>query len=109
MKILFVLGTLILVLHAQTAEMTAREHMTIDISNPRPSAQFQAKQEMHRIHNIDEKQLAQLVQKETGEEMTNEKLTHRDRILYYEVRTENYRLEVNALDGTILSRVKKDD
>ncbi|MDD2368853.1 hypothetical protein [Sulfuricurvum sp.] len=107
MKILFALSTLIFALHAQSAEMTAREHMSIHTSNARPSAQFQAKQEMHRIHKIDEKQLAQLVQKETGEEMTNEKLTHRGKILYYEVRTANYRLEVNALDGTFLKKEKK--
>lgn len=109
MKALFALITLVFTLYAQSAEMTAREYMSINTSNPRPSSQFQAKQEMHRIHKIDEKQLAQLVLKETGEEMSNEKLTHRYRTLYYEVRTENYRLEVNALDGTILKKVRKDD
>lgn len=109
MKILFVLGTLILVLHAQSAEMTAREHMSIHTSNPRHSVQLQAKQEMHRLHKVDEKQLAQLVQKETGEEIVSEKLTHRGEILYYDVRTANYRLDVNALNGTVLNRVKKDD
>ncbi len=109
MKILFALSTLILVLQAQSAEMTAREHMSIHNSSSRPSVQLQAKQEMHRIHKIDEKQLAELVQKETGEAIISEKLTHRGEILYYDVRTANYRLEVNALDGTVLKRVKKDD
>lgn len=109
MKILFVLGTLILALYAQSAEMTAREHMSIHTSNPRPSAQLQAKQEMHRIHKIDEKQLAQLVQKETNEEIISEKLTHRAEILYYDVRTKSYQMEVNALDDTFLKKVKQDD
>ncbi|MDD2367696.1 MAG: hypothetical protein PHQ90_00250 [Sulfuricurvum sp.] len=109
MKILFVLGTLILVLHAQSAEMTAREHMSIHNSNSRPSVQLQAKQEMHRIHKIDEKQLAQLVLNETNEEIVSEKLTHRAEILYYDVRTKSYQLEVNALDGTFLKKVKNND
>ncbi len=109
MKTLLVLSTLLLSLHAQTAEMTAREHMLIDTSNPRPSARFQAKQEMHRIHKIDEKQLAQLVQKETNEEIIRQELTHRAEILYYDVRTKSYKLKVNALDGSIFNKVKKDD
>ncbi|MDD4856310.1 MULTISPECIES: hypothetical protein [Sulfurimonadaceae] len=107
MKILFALCTLIFALHAQSAEMTAREHMSIHTSNSRPSAQLQAKQEMHRIHKVDEKQLEQLVQKETGEEITSKKLTHRGEILYYDVYTANYRLEVNALDGAFLKKEKK--
>ncbi|MDD2781514.1 hypothetical protein [Sulfuricurvum sp.] len=109
MKTLLTLITLIFALHAQSAEMTAREHMSIHTSNSRPSVQFQTKQKMHRIHKVDEKQLAQLVQKETKEAIVSEKLTHRGEILYYDVRTANYRLEVNALDGTVLKRVKKDD
>lgn len=107
MKILFALSTLIFALHAQSAEMTVQEHMSIHTSNARPSAQLQAKQEMHRIHKVDEKQLEQLVQKETGEEITSKKLTHRGRIFYYDVRTANYRLEVNALDGIFLKKEKK--
>lgn len=81
--------------------------MSIHTSNSRPSAQLQAKQEMHRIHKVDEKQLEQLVQKETGEEITSKKLTHRGEILYYDVYTANYRLEVNALDGAFLKKEKK--
>lgn len=109
MKILFTFITLVFTLHAQSAQMTAREHMSIDTSNPRPSAQFQVKQEMHRIHKVDEKQLVDLVQKEIGEEIISEKLTHRAEILYYDVRTKSYQLEVNALDGAFLKKVKKDD
>lgn len=109
MKTLLVLSTLLLSLHAQTAEMTVWEHMLIDTSNPRPSARFQAKQEMHRIHKIDEKQLAQLILKETNEEIIREELTHRAEILYYDVRTKSYQLEVNALDGSILKKVRNDD
>lgn len=107
MKIIFALSTLIFALHAQSAEMTVQEHMSIDNGSSRPALQLQKQQEMHRIHKVDEKQLADLVQKETGEEITSKKLTHRGRILYYDVRTANYRLEVNALDGAFLKKEKK--
>lgn len=109
MKTLLVLSTLLLSLYAQSAKMTTREQMSIDTSNPRPSARFQAKQEMHRIHKIDEKKLAELVEQETNETITREELTHRAEILYYDVRTKSYQLEVNALDGSILKKVKKND
>lgn len=110
MKILFVLSTFILVLQAQSAEMTSWEHMSIDKASSRPSVNAaQQKQKMHQLLKVDEKQLAQLIQKETGEAIIREELTHRAAILYYDVRTANYRLEVNALDGTVLKKVKNDD
>ena len=109
MKTSLALITLVLTLHAQSAEMTAQEHMSLHNSSSRPSVELQKKQKMHKIHKIDEKQLAVLVQKETSEAIVSETLTHRGEILYYEVRTASYRLEINALDGTVLNRVKKND
>lgn len=109
MKILFVLSTFILILQAQSAEMTVWEHMSIHPTSSRPTVQFQAKEKMHQLHKIDEKQLADLVQKESGEEIISEKLTHSGKILYYDVRTKSYQFEVNALDGTVLKKVKNDD
>lgn len=109
MKILFTFITLVFTLHAQSAKMTAQEHMSIDNGSSRPALQLQKQQQMHRLHKVDEKQLADLVQKEIGEEIISEKLTHRAEILYYDVRTKSYQLEVNALDGAFLKKVKKDD
>jgi len=106
MKTLFVLCTLTLLLQAQSAEMTSREHMSIHSNSSRPTVQFQTKQKMHKIHQIDEKQLLELVQKETKEEIVSEKLIHRGKILYYDVRTKSYKLEVNALNGAFLKKVK---
>jgi uncharacterized membrane protein YkoI len=109
MKTLLVLSTLLLSLYAQTAEMTAQEHMSIHTYSSRPTVQFQTKQIMHRIHKIDEKKLAELVEKETNETITREELTHQGEILYYDVHTKSYKLKVNALDGSIFNKVKKDD
>ncbi|MCL4432424.1 MAG: hypothetical protein M1300_08890 [Epsilonproteobacteria bacterium] len=109
MKILFTFITLVFTLHAQSAKMTAQEHMSIDNGSSRPALQLQKQQQMHRLHKVDEKQLADLVQKETGEAIIREELTHSGDILYYDVRTKSYQLEVNALDGAFLKKVKKDD
>lgn len=109
MKTLLVLSALILSLQAQSAEMTVQEHMSVHNASSRPSVQLQQKQKMHQIHQIDEKQLAELVQKETNEAIISEKLTHRGEILYYDIRTKSYKLEVNALNGAFLKKVKTDD
>lgn len=109
MKILFAISTLIFALHAQSAKMTAQEHMSIDNGSSRPALQLQKQQQMHRLHKVDEKQLADLVQKETGEAIIREELTHSGDILYYDVRTKSYKLEVNALDGSFIKKVKSDD
>lgn len=109
MKTLFVFSALILSLQAQSAQMSAQEHMSIHTPSSRPTVQHQTKQNMHQIHKLDEKQVAQLVQKETNEKIISEKLTHRGEILYYAVRTKSYKLEVNALNGAFLKKVKNDD
>lgn len=109
MKTLLLLSTLVLLIQAQPSEMTAQEHMSIHTYSSRPTVQFQTKQIMHRIHKIDEKQLAQLVQQETNETIIREQLTHQGEILYYDVHTKSYKMKVNALDGSILKKVKNDD
>lgn len=109
MKLLLLLLTLAFSVFAQSSEMSIQEYNSIQTSNVRSTVQFQKKQEMHRIHKVDEKALGELVQKETSQSIINQNLTHRGQILYYEVQTNSYILEVNAMDGSILKKVRKDD
>lgn len=95
------------IIFATGQTLTVREHMSIHNSNNRPSVKLQKKREMHRLHKIDEQDAARITKEETSEESQSIKLTHSGMYLIFKVRTANYLLTINALDGTIIKKEKK--
>lgn len=95
-----------LFLLASQSTLTPSEHSLIHSSNHRPMIKMQQKRNMHKLHKIDEQEAAKITKKETNEEVKHLKLTHSGRILKYIIKTENYILTINALDGAILNKEK---
>jgi len=93
-------------LQAESQMMTRDEHSSIHNTNYRPSIKLQKKQNMHRIHRIDEKEAAVLIKSETGEEAITLKLVHRGQYLFYKANTKNYSIELNAIDATFIKKSK---
>jgi hypothetical protein len=89
--------------------LTSQEHMSIHNSNYRPLIKLQKEREMHRLHKIDEQDVARITKEETDEESQSIKLTHRGYYLIFKVRTANYLLIINALDGTIMEEERNKD
>ncbi|MDQ1340051.1 MAG: hypothetical protein QG567_1208 [Campylobacterota bacterium] len=96
-----------LVLQAEATNITVQEHNSFHNTNSRPILQMDKKRKMHALHKIDEKEVAQLVKNETDEEIISNTLTHKGNTLFYNIYTKNYIIELDAIDGTILKKVKK--
>ena len=106
MKYLILLLTPLIVL-ASESTLTPNEHNSIHGYNNRPVVKMQKRRNMHILHKIDEKEVAVIASQETNEEIQSIKLTHTGNILKYLVKTKNYTLSINALDGAILNKIKK--
>ena len=91
---------------ASEGTLTPTEHNSIHGYNNRPTVKIGKKQKMHRLHKVDEKEASQIAKENTKEEVKKLKLTHSGNILKYRVVTKSYVLEINALNGEILSKKK---
>jgi len=103
----YLLLLLPLTVFASGEKLTTQEHNSIHGYNQRAVVKMNEKQNMHKLHKIDEKELALLVKKETGEEALSIKLSHSGKYLLYRVKTKSYFLEVNALDKTVMKKEKR--
>jgi len=84
------------------------EHGSLHKSyNNRPTVKMKNKRKIHKLHKIDEEQAKQIAKEETKEEVESIKLTHHEKYLFYKVKTEQYNLIINALDGTIMEKTLK--
>ena len=87
--------------------LTNGEHNSLHgPSNYRPSIKMQKKRKIHKLHEVNEEQAKVIAKEETKEEVTSLKLTHINKHLFYEVSTKNYNLKINALDGTVMEKLK---
>lgn len=103
MKYLILLIAPVFVIASGT-KLTISEYNSIHGYNHRPSVKLQKKNNMHKLHKIDEKTVKNIVQRETNEEVTRLKLFNRSKFLLYDTYTKNYRLEINAMDGSIINK-----
>ena len=96
------------ILFASGKTLTPSEHMSLHSSNHRPVMKLQKQRKMHQLHKINEKQAAQIVKELTQEEVTSIRLAHNSNYLLFKAKTPNYRLAINALDGTVMTKVQND-
>ena len=96
-----------LFLVASQERLTPIEHGSIHNYNKRPIVKMSKKNRMHKLHKVDEHAVATIVKAKTAEEVEDMKLLHSGSLLKYKIKTEHYLLEINALDGTIISKQKR--
>jgi len=104
-KVILVLFPFIVFASGET--LSIQEHNSIHGYNHRPAIKLKKKQDMHRLHKVDEEELASFVKELTGEEPIQVNLKHKGLYLFYKVKTSSYYLEINALDKTIIKNEKK--
>lgn len=92
------------IVFASGMQLTPSEHSSIHNANHRPSVKLKKKAKMHQLHNINEKEAVRIAKEVTGEEKKSLELTHRGQYLIYKIKTENYHLTINALDGTVIEK-----
>jgi len=108
MKILLITIATALFLNAEMGLMTPSEHSSVHEISKRPALKIKSKQNMHRIHKVEESEAKKIVKNATGEDVTSLRLTHSGRKLFFNTRTKNYRVKINALTGEIMEKKKND-
>jgi len=108
MKILLITIATALFLNAEMGLMTPNEHSSVHEISKRPALKIKSKQNMHRIHKVEESEAKKIIKEATGEDITSLKLTHLGRELFYSSSTKSYSLKVNALTGEIMEKKKND-
>ena len=73
--------------------------------NHKPSVKLQHKLKLKRLSKITSKMAKDITVKICNEPVVYQKLTHKGQLLYYLNRTKQCVVKVNALDGTIISKV----
>lgn len=107
MKSIFLLSVPLIVF-ATGETLTFDEYMSIHNYNHRPSVKLKKKRQIHRLSKLNEQDAERITEKETKEKSQFIRLTHRGKYLMFKVHTQNYQLSINALDGTIIKKEKKD-
>jgi uncharacterized membrane protein YkoI len=87
---------------ASGATLTPSEHSSVHGYNKRPVAKIQQKQNMHKLHKIDEEEAKKIVRDKTNEEVISLKLSHTGNKLIYKAKTKHHSLIINALDGGVI-------
>ena len=87
--------------------MTPMEHSSVHGYNKNPVLKTKTEQKMNKLSNIKDEQARKIVKKETTEDVEKLKLTHSGNFLVYKATTKSYRVQVNALDGTVMKKESK--
>ncbi len=105
--------TLVAILLFSTLCMSNEKPALVDNSiqlknyNNRPSVKLQHKQKLKRLAKVTSQEAKRITSKICNESVVYQKLTYRGQLLYYVNSTNNCTVKVNALDGTIISKVLK--
>ena len=91
---------------AAEGRLTPMEHNSIHNYNNKAIVKMQKKNNMHKLHKIDEKEASKIVKNITNEGIDNMKLTHRGKVLFYKIQTKSYSIKINAMDGTIIDKTR---
>jgi uncharacterized membrane protein YkoI len=105
MKHLTLLIAPIFVFASQT--ITPMEQSSIHGYNKNPTLKMKTEQKKRNLSNYKDEEIRQIVKKETSEDVLKLKLTQSGNYLVYKAITKSYRVQVNALDGTIMKKELK--
>ncbi|WP_324171852.1 PepSY domain-containing protein [Sulfurimonas sp.] len=87
--------------------MTPMEHSSIHGYNKNPNLKIKTEQKKKKLSNIKDKEARKIVKKATTQEVEKIQLIHLGDFLIYKATTKDYKVQVNAIDGTIMKKESK--
>lgn len=73
--------------------------------NHKPTVKLQKKRQLRSLAKIKENEAREIAVSLCVKNVTSSRLKHRGQLLYYRIYTENCKIEINALNGAIISKV----
>jgi uncharacterized membrane protein YkoI len=104
MKTLLLVLLLSLVGSANT-QMKVESKTLLHTYSHKPSMKLKKQRELRALAKVTKDEAIQIASTLCHEDVTAQKLSNRGQLLYYRIFTTNCKVEVNALDGKIISKV----
>ncbi len=73
--------------------------------NHKPSIKLKKQGQLRQLAKIKYEKARKMAASYCKEDITSHRLTHKGQLLFYRSYTENCKIEINALDGSIISKV----
>ena len=90
---------------ADSQQLKVDSSTPLQIYNHRPNVQLQHQQKLRRLSNIKPEAAKQIARKAcNAQEISYLKLKHRGQLLFYRITTKYCAVEINALDGAVISK-----
>jgi uncharacterized membrane protein YkoI len=94
-----------LVVTAQSDQLKVDSGTPLQFYNHRSTVKLQYRQKLRRLTEIDADKAKEIALRECrAKTVHSETLTHRGQLLYYDIVTDRCRIEINALDGKVISK-----
>lgn len=73
--------------------------------NHKLSIKLKKQGKLRSFANIKQKEALNIAASQCNQDIISHKLTHKGQLLFYRIYTKNCKVEINALDGAIISKV----
>ncbi len=73
--------------------------------NYKPTAKLQKQRQLRSLANVKQDEAKEIAAALCDQNVTSYKLTHRGQLLFYRIYTDDCKVEINALDGSIISKI----
>lgn len=73
--------------------------------NHKPTVKLQKQRQLRSLANVKQDEAKEIAAALCDQKVRSYKLTHRGQLLFYRIYTEDCKVEINALDGSIISKV----
>lgn len=77
--------------------------------NQRPSIKLKHKQKLKRLAIVSKTEAKEIALKKCNEPVKHVRLAHRGQLLFYNISTKHCHIDINALDGSIISKGNNND
>lgn len=90
---------------------SASTQMKVEITTPlrtynhKSTIKLKKQRQLRSLANIKQKEAEEIAVSLCDQKVTLCKLTHRGQLLFYRIYTKSFTIEINALDGAIISKV----
>lgn len=104
MKALFCTIILSVIASANT-QLKVDSMIPLRTYNHKPTVKLQKQRQLRSLARIKKDEVEEMAASLCDQNVTSYKLTHRGQLLFYRIYTEDCKVEINALDGAIISKV----
>lgn len=94
---------------AGQAQMTVDDSIPLQSYNHRMSLKMKKESQMKRLVRVTPELLNKTVQRNCKEKAVSKRLLHKGQLLFYRVYTEKCVVDINALDGAVISMKNDND